>query len=482
MDIFVFKRCVFHPPVHYQYIYMSTTQESLVTTTLVPSQSTILPSDSTLSRSTTKNTDSRPKKVNEFNDGREKPHYTWGQSWKDWLKQSWSSNYDDLTIESRLLSQLPFYPESDGKRRASVINTDIGNGQFIHEFYIENIEKDETPDICKEFVLVHGYAASLGLFIDNFDLLSSIPGTKIHAIDILGFGLSSRPKFPNFPSSTKQDVYKVEDWFIDPLETWRKKRGIQKFVLMGHSFGGYLSCAYALKYNKTITNPMTGFKSNLIDKLVLISPVGVERNKYSFLNKEANPRISVEQEVLADQEDIVEGKPLEEPPKTRTRKLFDYMWERNFSPFSIIRNSGPAKSKLISSWTTHRFAHVYYQNQESFQNMHDYIYRIFNGKGSGEYAITRVLAVGALPKLPLIDRCPKKFVDMKLPTLWMYGDKDWMNDEAGLEMTNEINNLSINEYSKKLASFKIIRNAGHHLYLDNPPDFTRVIFRFLNIK
>lgn len=61
-----------------------------------------------------------------------------------------------------------------------------------------------------------------------------------------------------------------------------KKRGIQKFVLMGHSFGGYLSCAYALKYNKTITNPMTGFKSNLIDKLVLISPVGVERNKYSF--------------------------------------------------------------------------------------------------------------------------------------------------------------------------------------------------------
>ncbi|SLA32749.1 Uncharacterised protein [Mycobacteroides abscessus subsp. abscessus] len=71
---------------------------------------------------------------------------------------------------------------------------------------------------------------------------------------------------------------------------------------------------------------------------------------------------------------------------------------------------------------------------------------------------------------------------MKLPTLWIYGDKDWMNDEAGLEMTNEINDLSIDEYSKKLASFKIIKNAGHHLYLDNPPDFARVIFKFLNLK
>jgi len=171
---------------------MSTAQGSLATATatatLVPSQSSVLASDNKLSQSTTtkttKTTESRPKKVNEFNDGREKPHYTWGQSWKDWIKQSWSSNYDNSTIESRLLSQLPFYPESDGKRRASVVNTDIGNGQFIHEFYIENIEKDETPDICKEIVLVHGYAASLGLFIDNFDLLSSIPGTKIHAIDI----------------------------------------------------------------------------------------------------------------------------------------------------------------------------------------------------------------------------------------------------------------------------------------------------------
>lgn len=428
------------------------------------------------------------KKVSEFNDGRKTPNYSMYQSTADWFKQSFSSCYQDEMVESRLLSYLPFFPESDGKRKARIINTDIGNGKYIHELLIENIETDK-PGLSgtKEIVLVHGYAASLGLFIDNFDSLSQIPGVKIHAIDLLGFGSSSRPKFPNFPSKTKQDVYKVEDWFIDSFEQWRLKRNIGKFILMGHSFGGYLSCAYALKYNKNIIE--NGVSLNLIEKMVLMSPVGVERSEAAFKHPKEDTKlqrqVTIEQEVLADQEEIVTGQaetPSQsgpEVPKTKTRKLIDYMWERNHSPFTIIRNAGPFKSKLISRWTCHRFSHVYYQNPEHFNNIHNYIYRIFNGAGSGEYAITRILAVGALAKLPLLDRCPEKFVQMKLPTLWLYGDKDWMNDEAGLEMTNTINDLSKTTYSEKLANFKIISNAGHHLYLDNPPEFAKVIYKFL---
>lgn len=436
------------------------------------------------STTTTSPSTSKRQKVSEFNDGRKTPSYPWLQSATDWFKQSLKPSYADEQVERRLLSYLPFFPESDGLRRASVINTDIGNGNYIHELFIENLEKDTSKDASstKEIVLVHGYAASLGLFIDNFDSLSRIPGIKIHAIDLLGFGLSSRPKFPQFPSKTKQDIYKVEDWFIDSLETWRKKRNIGKFILMGHSFGGYLSCAYALKYNKKIIE--RGISLNLIEKLILISPVGVERSQYSLLKKETNltPQVSPEQELLVNQEDIVHGNEIEQDPRTRTRRLLEYMWVHNYSPFAIIGNAGPFKSKLISRWTTHRFSHVYYQDEQQFKNIHDYIYRIFNGKGSGEYALTRVLDVGAVAKLPLLDRCPEKFVKMKLPTLWLYGDKDWMNDEAGLEMTNEINDLSIKENSEKLASFHIISNAGHHLYLDNPPEFAKIVFQFLKFK
>lgn len=447
---------------------------------------------------------SRRNKKNEFQDGRVLPVYTWKESARDWYKQGLQKNYTDEQVEYNLLLSLPFYPESDGKRKAEIINTDIGGGNYIHEFYIENTEKPSTQtvenkDQVTDVVLIHGYAASLGLFIDNFDLLSSAPGIKIHAIDLLGFGFSSRPKFPNFPSKTKSDIFKIEDWFIDAVEEWRKKRNINRFILMGHSFGGYLSCAYVLKYNKSLIDAAGKLQPGMVDKLVLISPVGLERNKFSLLKDEKSegisderrklenqnaPSIALEDEVNADQESIIHNEDLESADEkaSRGRRLLDALWRRNYSPFSIIRNMGPLKSKMISRWTTHRFAHTYFANPMQFQAMHDYIYRVFNAKGSGEFAITRVLATGALPKLPLLDRCPEKFVKMNTPTFWIYGDKDWMNDEAGLEMTNEINKLSSIAMGKNLAQFSILPNSGHHLYLDNPKDFNKEIFKFIGFK
>lgn len=454
-------------------------------------------------------------KKDEFNDGRVRAPYTWGESFKDWFKQGVSSKYTDAKVEENLLSVLPFFPELDGKRIGKVINTPIGNGNYIHEFYIENTEKPANKDETMDVVLVHGYAASLGLFIDNFDSLSSIPGIKIHAIDLLGFGFSSRPKFPHLPSNTKDDIYKVEDWFIDSMEAWRKKRNLNKFILLGHSFGGYLSCAYVLKYNKNLIDVATGKNLNPVEKLVLISPVGVERSKYSLFKQpspslpssdnsssatkvEADPiarEAELTKEFTANQEDIVHPVKSNSSIKTtesdygevpddeirlvsRGQKLFHYLWKNHYSPFAIVRNVGPFKSKFISGWTSHRFSHVYVQDPARFYAVHDYIYRIFNGKGSGEYAITRVLDLGALAKLPLIDRCPESFAKMNLPTLWMYGDKDWMNEKAGYQMTKDINKAA----GTKLASYAILPNAGHHLYLDNPQAFSKTIFKFLNFK
>lgn len=454
----------------------------------------------------------KKQKVNELNDNRKRPVYAWKDSFSDWFKHSFSSQYLDQQVESRLLSILPFFPVSDGKREAKIINTDIGNGNYIHELFIENKEKDLTSNDLvagnpvKDIVLVHGYAASLGLFVENFDLMSSIPGVRIHAIDLLGFGLSSRPNFPHFKNNSKSDIYQIEDWFIDSMEEWRKRRGIERFVLVGHSFGGYLSCAYALKYNQNIINAATGVSQRMIDKLVLVSPVGVERHQGSLLanspplsaqvslqevrrENSQNPEVPLGKELTADQESIVKGgyapkdhwsEPQED--ELRGRKLIRYLWDKNVSPFAIVRKAGPIRSRWISNWTTHRFSHIYYQNPEHFQHIHDYFYRVFNGNGLGEYAITRVLQFGALARLPLLDRCPEKFVKMGLPTLWIYGDKDWMNEEAGEEMAKEINRLSRKSGEGDLASYSLIRNAGHHLYLDNPPDFARVLFKFMGLK
>lgn len=39
----------------------------------------------------------------------------------------------------------------------------------------------------------------------------------------------------------------TEEWFIDSFEEWRKAKNLSNFVLLGHSFGGYVAAKYALK-------------------------------------------------------------------------------------------------------------------------------------------------------------------------------------------------------------------------------------------
>lgn len=394
--------------------------------------------------------------------------YSWTQLSVDWLKHHrWLGLMTNERAESELFAHLlDFFPESDGKRRALVINTDIGDGNYIHELYIENTEKATEarplPPV-KDIVLIHGYAALLGLFLDNFNDLSSVPGIRIHAIDLLGFGFSSRPLFPKLPLDTPEQVEKVEDWFIDAIESWRKLRGIEHFTLMGHSFGGYLLNAYALKYNKPQEDD-----ANLINKLVLISPVGVERLALSIIPKDPedkDPKGSVD--------DV-----WKETKNSRKIKVVKFMWEHNFSPFTVIRNGGITSLKLISSWTAWRFAHYMDSDPEKFKLMHNYIYRVFTAPGLGEYALTRTLGLGALAKLPLIDRVPKSVIKQDLPTLWMYGDKDWMNEKAGEAMVSRINQLA----NKTLAEYLLVPLAGHHLYLDNPTFFNRKVMDFIMRK
>ena len=79
----------------------------------------------------------------------------------------------------------------------------------------------------------------VGLWVMNIDSLSE--KQKVYAIDLLGFGRSSRPKFP-------KDALEAEKVFIQSLEEWRKIVGLEKFILLGQSFGGYLACLYSISY------------------------------------------------------------------------------------------------------------------------------------------------------------------------------------------------------------------------------------------
>ncbi|KAH9633197.1 hypothetical protein HF086_017752 [Spodoptera exigua] len=87
-----------------------------------------------------------------------------------------------------------------------------------------NEESPKTP-----LVLLHGMGAGLALWCPNLD---SFAATRpVYAIDLLGFGRSSRPKFAS-------DAQKAEAQWVESVEEWRREVNLGQFILLGHSLGG----------------------------------------------------------------------------------------------------------------------------------------------------------------------------------------------------------------------------------------------------
>ncbi len=132
-------------------------------------------------------------------------------------------------------------------RHISVSN----NTQKIWTVY-SNLTSTNFP-----LVLIHGFGGGLGLWSVNLDQLCL--DRPVYALDLPGFAHSSRPEFSTDPLEAEQQ-------FVDMIEEWRIGIELNKpFILLGHSFGGFLSAAYAIRYPK------------YIKQLVLIDPWGFGR-------------------------------------------------------------------------------------------------------------------------------------------------------------------------------------------------------------
>lgn len=383
----------------------------------------------------------------------------------------------------------------------------------IHELSIDN-QTNLTAGSQKEVVLLHGYGASLGLFYNNFEALSTLENTKVHVLDLLGFGLSSRPKFPKRKAKEKptfectyekdikdketgevkptivsesvnvktslEDVEIAENFFVDSLESWRKQKEIEKFTLIGHSLGGYLSSCYAIKYPERVT------------KLILLSPVGLETSSFDLTkdNNDTKTKIEVSEKDLNAAPDVQQEFPQDlhvnlsklkkkgflnsdthghvtvAPNMPSALKLF---WRTEISPFSFVRKSYFLGPSVMKHWSFTRFMNL--KDEAKILNMHEYCYACFAGKGSGEFCIPRILSPGILPYNPLLKRVPN---NLQCESLWVYGDSDWMNSSAGAAMCKKINDIG-----KYKADFEIVSDAGHHMYLDNPKEFNSMILDYI---
>lgn len=409
-----------------------------------------------------------------------------------------------------------------------------GKDRALNEFSVERVGEDADQHL----VMLHGYGAGLGFFYKNFEPLSRLKGWQLHALDMLGMGRSTRPAFKIRAKEREDAIREAEAWFVDALEEWRIKRKIDRFTLLGHSLGGYMAVAYALKY------------PGHLNKLILASPVGIPEDPYAVTADVTEPSEStLPNELTQDQRDItssavipetvpktsdgsfITGRQPPQPnaaptPRRNLPKWFAYLWDANISPFSLVRWSGPLGPRIVSGWTSRRFSHL---PAEEAKALHDYSYSIFSLRGSGEYALAYILAPGAFARSPLIhrvhglgrqiiqnnpnpishpvsatDAAPTPSEDTPasatatssepstpaqrekgLPVVFMYGDHDWMDVSGGHaaaarldeEKRKVLENATPEEKRTDEGSSKVVvvNRAGHHLYLDGWEEFNSVV-------
>ncbi|OXA60946.1 Abhydrolase domain-containing protein 4 [Folsomia candida] len=98
-------------------------------------------------------------------------------------------------------------------------------------------------------VLLHGMGLGLGSLLSMINAVSSQYQGPIYALDLPGFGRSTRL---NFPTDPKQ----AEETYIKLLEGWRRALHLTRVSIVGYSLGGFLATSYALKYSDRLLGPL----------------------------------------------------------------------------------------------------------------------------------------------------------------------------------------------------------------------------------
>ena len=118
-------------------------------------------------------------------------------------------------------------------------------------------------------VLVHGMGSGIGLWALNLESLSQ--SRPVYAFDVLGFGRSSRPSFSSDPILAETEL-------VESIEEWREQMKLDKFVLLGHSLGGFLATSYAISYPQHVKH------------LLLIDPWGFPERPQETEKQQKLPR------------------------------------------------------------------------------------------------------------------------------------------------------------------------------------------------
>ena len=346
-------------------------------------------------------------------------------------------------------------------------------------------------------VFLHGYGAGKSFWFLNLPPISkALPQARIYAVDLAGMGASAlhddAGSMAHCHTSTDAEAY-----FVSSLEGWRVRVGVQKMILVGHSFGGYIAGCYAMRYPGRVAH------------LILASPVG-----------------------LPVPEPLQVASPTSRAPawlqRTGLVGVLRWLWSRHVTLSEVLHFLGPLGSFAFQWVVRRRFGHLDAARAKTRKDgtisprgidvysMARYLYAINAGPCPGHRGLSLLLLPGAHAVDPLVPRLSKQ---LRNHTSLIYGSEDWMDQGAGEAVvaavrarTGEtahaqgskvslcaltakprgcphrlfcpIDPLSLISVLSLLccqveAEVIVIPHAGHQLYLENPREFNATIVRIV---
>ena len=225
--------------------------------------------------------------------------------------------------------------------------------------------------------------------------------------------------------------YTVENMAED-VEAVREALGLGKINLLGHSYGGVLAQAYALKYQENLSH------------LILCStfPSTKQMNDVFVKIKENMPP-ELRDRINKMEKEGLYGHGLPYEQNRYTTEYMNAAWGEGYFPYLYQRNPDPSYDPVSQgfAWT---------------------LYREMWGS-DGEYVID-----GNLKSVEYVD----KLHTIKVPTLINCGDHDECAPSLSEEMHEKIP-------GSKLVIFP---QSGHMTFVDQPDLFIKTINDFLNKK
>lgn len=272
-----------------------------------------------------------------------------------------------------------------------------------------NQESTKTP-----ILLLHGLGSGVALWCLNLD---SFAATRpVYAIDILGFGRSSRPTFSH-------DALVAERQLVNSIEEWRREMQLDKIILLGHSLGGFLASSYAIHYPDRVKH------------LILADPWGFPERPADIAQRYSVP-LWVRAIVYVTQP---------------------------FNPFWAVRAAGP-----FGQWVIEKARPDIMKKFSSFVSgdvnvIPQYIFQCNAQNPTGEAAFRAMAASFGWAKHPMIHRMDTLRKD--IPITVLYGSRSWVDNASG--------ELILEKRPDSYVNVQVITGAGHHVYADKAETFNR---------